>query len=520
MTIEGRRKISGKAFSVLMNLMKKTVLILTSCVLISLATCGYSQLELTFDSRYNARYYSLDSIIIKNINTGNRTVNYYPDTILKLIITGIEVPKKSEDQNNTGGLKISLNQNYPNPFDGKTNFNICLQQDVKLTISIYNVSGKLLLNYEKQMPAGNHSFTFSGGAEEIYFLVAKTPGYSSAIKMINLGSRINDPGINLDYNCYIPNNEYSYNQINKNGNTPIDKSGYKYSGKLKSGLNEFVYNPGDSLMLIGYMTNDTNTVISDTIIERPDLSKIITFLFGKEHRVVIILYHVITDSIPGNEYERNSTDFDNDLKYMMGKDYKFLSINDLLLLQSGEMKLYSDGIIITFDDGDSSNYTRVFPLLAGYDIPATFFIVPEWIGDSSYMTWPEVWQMSQYVNAHGVMPFTIGSHTSSHPYLEQSAQYFSDHQDYLDFLYTELEDSRVWIVDITSQENIFLSLPYGDGANNIDIINTAQFCGYKGIRTSVYNSFTADEMNIYALPGISILSNYSIQIIEEFLDQW
>jgi peptidoglycan/xylan/chitin deacetylase (PgdA/CDA1 family) len=159
-------------------------------------------------------------------------------------------------------------------------------------------------------------------------------------------------------------------------------------------------------------------------------------------------------------------------------------------------------------------------LLSEYDIPATFFIVPEWIGDSIYMTWPEVWQMSQYVSTEGAMPFTIGSHTSSHPYLEQSEQYFSDHQDYLDFLYTELEDSRAWIVDITGQSDIFLALPYGDGANNIDIINTAIFCGYSGIRTSVYDSFTADEMNLYALPCISILTNYSIQIIDEFLDLW
>ena len=300
----------------------------------------------------------------------------------------------------------------------------------------------------------------------------------------------------------------------------MHRSGNKLHGTLKSSLNEFEYNPGDSLMFIGYMTNDTNTVISDTIIERPDQSKTITFLFEKKHRVLLILYHVITDSIPGNEYERNTTDFDNDLRYMIGTDYQLLSINDLLLVQSGSMKLYSDGIIITFDDGDTSNYTKAFPLLSEYNIPATFFLVPEWIGDSSFMTWPEVYQMSQYVNAEGVNSFIMGSHTSSHPYLEQSAQYFTDHQDYLDFLYTELEDSRVWIVDITGQENIFLSLPYGDGAYNTDIINTAISCGYKGIRTSLYDSFTIDSMNIYALPCVSILSNYSIHIIEEFRDVW
>jgi peptidoglycan/xylan/chitin deacetylase (PgdA/CDA1 family) len=494
--------------------MRDCIFHILTCLLLSGFASAYSQLELSFTSKYKDNYYQLDSVLIENINSGSWTVNYYPDTLLQLIITGIEELQNPEE------LRIALNQNYPNPFEDKTKFDIYLLENEKLNICIYNVLGKLLLNYEQLMQSGNHSFTFSGGGEEIYFLVAKTPGYSSAIKMINIGSRINDMRLTLDYNGYSPINEYNYDPINKNGYSQINASGYKPPGKLKSGLNEFEYNPGDSLMFVGYMTNDTGRVIADTIIDRPKQSKTICFQFEKKHRIAIIMYHDITDSVPGNDYERNSNDFANDMKFVLDDNYQLLSMNDLLLLQSGILKLYSDGIIITFDDGYESNYTKAFTLLSEYDIPASFFIVPEWIGDSIYMTWPEVWQISQYVNNDGIMPFIIGSHTSSHPYLEQSAQYFTDHQDYLDFLYTELEDSRSWIVDITGQSDIFLALPFGDGANNIDIINTAVSCGYKGIRTSIYDSFAPEEMNLFALPCISILSNDSIEFIEEFFEYW
>jgi peptidoglycan/xylan/chitin deacetylase (PgdA/CDA1 family) len=224
------------------------------------------------------------------------------------------------------------------------------------------------------------------------------------------------------------------------------------------------------------------------------------------------------DTTPKNEYERNLDDFKNDLLYIRKNNYQVLSLEDLLLIETGESELTSDGIIITFDDGFYSNYSMAFPLLSQYEMPGTFFIVPEWIGDTNYMTWPQVWDVSQYINDVGVKPFCIGSHTSSHPYLEQSAQYFTNHQDYLNFLSTELADSKNWIVDITGQTNIFLSLPFGDGAYNDDIISTAIYYGYKGIRTSVYNSFTADEIDLFALPGISILSHYSIDIIEDFLN--
>ncbi|HUH58429.1 MAG TPA: polysaccharide deacetylase family protein, partial [Pseudomonadales bacterium] len=113
---------------------------------------------------------------------------------------------------------------------------------------------------------------------------------------------------------------------------------------------------------------------------------------------------------------------------------------------------------------------------------------------------------------------SIGSHTSSHPFLEKSEQYFNTHGEYMDFLNIELGDSKHWIVDITHQPDVFLALPYGDGAYNQDIINSAAENGYKGIRTSVWNSFTVDEMNLFALPSIPILSDSSIDIIEYYFD--
>ena len=117
----------------------------------------------------------------------------------------------------------------------------------------------------------------------------------------------------------------------------------------------------------------------------------------------------------------------------------------------------------------------------------------------------------------GNFPFVIGSHTSSHPYLEQSISNFPTHDAYLNFLNTELGDSKIWITDITGQSDIYLSLPYGDGANNQEIISVAKANGYSGIRTSMWDSFDPEKMNIYALPSIPILSDSPIEMIEDYL---
>jgi peptidoglycan/xylan/chitin deacetylase (PgdA/CDA1 family) len=265
------------------------------------------------------------------------------------------------------------------------------------------------------------------------------------------------------------------------------------------------------------MTDVTGFVVSDTIDDTPRESTNYTFSFEKTPRIVILMYHKITDSVPLVEYERNITDFENDLIYLQEHNYRILSMGDLPLLKTGDLKLTSDGIIITFDDGYESNYTIAYPLLIKYKMPATFFLVTEWMETPDFMPWSEVWLLSQYLDEGGKALFNIGSHTSSHPSLEQSAQNFDTHEDYLNFLNTELRDSKTWIVDVTGQANTFLSLPFGDGANNQDIINTAKENGYSGIRTSVWNSFTVDKMNLYSLPSIPILSGTSIEVIENYL---
>lgn len=456
---------------------------------------NYGQLELYFTAKYRSNHYPLDSIIIENINTGSRIIKYYPDTMLQLVITG------SGDIRKQGGSELKLCQNYPNPFKDRTDFNIYMPRADLLTIHVYNIQGKELLQFEKNMPAGCHSFTFTGPNETIYFLTAGTRNYSKSIRMIQAGGSIRPSGLHLYYQGFVPGNDEDADP----------------NGTLKNNNSDPEYHQGDLLRLTGFITNDTGAVVSDTIIHSPTVSKTYTFQFEKTNRIVILMYHELVNNEPGNEYERNVTDFENDLVYLRN-NYQIFSMEDLLMIDTGALQLNSDAVIITFDDGYHSDHSMAFPLLAGYDLPATFFIVAEWVDSIDYMIWPEVYQLSQYVNGEGKRLFNVSSHTSSHPYLEKSAQYFDDHQDYLNFLYTELADSKNWIVDITGRPDIFLSLPFGDGAYNADIIQTAKYCGYLGIRTSEYSSFTADEMDLFALPAIPVLDDTTIDIIETYFN--
>jgi peptidoglycan/xylan/chitin deacetylase (PgdA/CDA1 family) len=467
--------------------MAKFISILSFLLLTAGLKCGFSQSKLVFTGTFNDKFYPFDSLHIEDLSTTSRIVKNYPDTILKLLITDIDQP--------VGGNEFILSQNFPNPFNTETHFNIYMPEPDKLNITVFDLSGKTILNYNDHMPAGDHSFTFSGGEDQIYLLSAKTSIRSSAIKMLNSSG----------FSGALPALVYNGMKLNEI--------------RTVKGKGEFEFNTGDDLVYTGYMTDRTGSVLTDTIYDSPKESKLYTFRFEKKFRIVILMYHKITDSVPLDEYERNTVEFENDLIYLRNKNYQILSMDDLPRIRSGELELISDAVIITFDDGYKSNYTKAFPLLTTYNMPATFFLTTEWIGTEDFMSWSEAWLMSEFINANNQRMFKMGSHTSSHPYLEQSAQNFGTHEAYLEFLRTELNDSKNWIVDVTGQPDIFISLPYGDGANNQDIINVAMESGYSGIRTSMWNSFNIEEMNLFALPSIPILYESSIDIIEDYFNR-
>jgi peptidoglycan/xylan/chitin deacetylase (PgdA/CDA1 family) len=465
--------------------MKSHIFLVILSALMICQSKTYAQIELSFTAKYQNMYYPLDSIVIENLQNDSKTVLYYPDTIFQTQITSIQnYPQYAHN--------LFLKQNFPNPYDDNTNFQFFLPENGNVTIEVTNILGQRAIYFQKHHESGLHSYSFKGGKEHIYLLNVQTEKNNASIFMI----------------CSNPQSS---------NNPEIAYIGFTYSQPLfKEQKTNFIYEFGNVLQYSCFITDSQNNVQSEVITDSPLENKMYTFQFENPFRIVILMYHEIVSYEPDNEYQRHVNDFENDLIYLQNEGYQILSIEDLLLINQGQLDLEANGVIITFDDGYNSDYSKAFPLLSQYNMPATFFIVTDWIGTENYMTWSEVWLMSEYRNNANKRLFTIGSHTSSHPFLEQSSQNFPNHQAYLNFLNTELEDSKNWIVDVTGQQNIFLSLPFGDGANNQDIIQTAINNGYKGIRTSLWNSFSIQEMNLFVLPSLPILTESSINSIETY----
>jgi peptidoglycan/xylan/chitin deacetylase (PgdA/CDA1 family) len=222
-------------------------------------------------------------------------------------------------------------------------------------------------------------------------------------------------------------------------------------------------------------------------------------------RIIVLMYHRIVEGEATNLYERSVRDFEADLKYLVDNDIKVISFKDIEdIVATGKMP-GGNSVVITFDDGDHSWYTLARPLLLQYKMKATFLLWTYMIGHDSFLSWNEVGLMSQYMYSGGERPFLFGSHTFSHQYLLQRRSGFSTANEYNSFLDYELGESKRIIESHTGCEVSGLSLPFGDGAGDIDLITAIKRNGYKFIRTSFWGAIENPAMSLYSIPSIPML---------------
>jgi len=238
---------------------------------------------------------------------------------------------------------------------------------------------------------------------------------------------------------------------------------------------------------------------------------------GNEGKIIVLMYHRIVKGEAGNLYERSIANLEKDLIYLKENRIKILTFNDLgTLSEEGKMP-EGNSAIITFDDGDESWYTLVRPLLLKYRIKATFFLWTSMMDHDSFMAWDEVEDMGNYVLPGGERPFIFGSHTCSHQYLFDNKAGFANDSEYNAYLDYELGESRKLIEKHTHGIVSVLSLPFGDGAGDSEIIAAAQRNGYKFVRTSIWGAISDPDINHYIIPSLPMLDSTEPDLIGYYL---
>ncbi len=139
-------------------------------------------------------------------------------------------------------------------------------------------------------------------------------------------------------------------------------------------------------------------------------------------RFVTIALHDVVDR--ADEVDDDAVTADRLVAYfdwLRGNGWQAVSLDDVVRAQRGEQALPAKAVLLSIDDGYRSLYTRIYPLLLAYRMPAVAALVGEWMATPSGATVRygdrEVarerfisWEQAREMQRSGLVEFALHSH--------------------------------------------------------------------------------------------------------------
>ncbi len=124
----------------------------------------------------------------------------------------------------------------------------------------------------------------------------------------------------------------------------------------------------------------------------------------KQGRLLVLAYHNLSEEPKPETVERElfelrpsvtKRQFESHLQ-VLKKEFKVVSLPDIVREIGEKGRLEDDSVAITFDDGYQSFYHLAFPLLRKYDFPATVFLPTDFVNSQKAFWWDELLQIIFY----------------------------------------------------------------------------------------------------------------------------
>ena len=216
--------------------------------------------------------------------------------------------------------------------------------------------------------------------------------------------------------------------------------------------------------------------------------------------LIVLIYHELCRSQDRIEYNYLFTQdqFEDHLVTINKYDYTVITCDSFLNCLKDSTYKKKKFLMITFDDGNQSDFKIASPLLGKYELNATFFITTDWINKKGFLQEEEIRELAQ-------QGFSIQSHAKSHRFL--------DKLDLL-MLHEELYCSKRRLEDIIAKEVFALSIP--GGRLNRKVIQVASNVGYKIIYTSVPFQLET-KLNLFLIGRIGMRYPFNLFDFNEML---
>jgi peptidoglycan/xylan/chitin deacetylase (PgdA/CDA1 family) len=213
-----------------------------------------------------------------------------------------------------------------------------------------------------------------------------------------------------------------------------------------------------------------------------DLSKILILLY---HRLLSKEENLSKIDSEDRVYLLKEEEFSKHLEYLHSEEWSTISVEQLLESLKNKTLFPERSLIISFDDGNQTDYDLAFTLLERFGFKATFFLTSDFIDRPGHLTRSQILQMSK-----GGMEF--GSHGKTHRFLSTLSE---------KELRSELVESKTVLEDLIGKDISLLSLP--GGYHSSEVIEMARDAGYKAIFTSRFD-WNTEETDPFELRRMSL----------------
>ncbi|MDY1549420.1 poly-beta-1,6-N-acetyl-D-glucosamine N-deacetylase PgaB [Luteibacter sahnii] len=208
--------------------------------------------------------------------------------------------------------------------------------------------------------------------------------------------------------------------------------------------------------------------------------------------LIVLAYHDVRDDVAARaDHDPDATSTDHliaHFDWLKANGYHMVSLEQVVQAGHGGAPLPPNAVLLTFDDGLKSFYTRVYPLLRAYHYPALAALVGSWIDlpdgkrmpyngsdcdRSCFLTWDQVAEMQtsglvefashSWALHEGIQGNPQGNLQPAAAYLkyDASTRRYETEAEYSDRLRADLDHSASEIAEHTGVRPRAMVWPYG-----------------------------------------------------------
>lgn len=213
---------------------------------------------------------------------------------------------------------------------------------------------------------------------------------------------------------------------------------------------------------------------------------------------LVLNYHDILEEEervpPFDRIGVNKDHLNDHFKWLKQNNYHVISVQDVLDAAKGLKALPKNAVMLTFDDGYLSFYTRALPLLKKYKYPATLAVVGDWLENEKAYSGKPLMNIAQIREAMATGLVEIASHThdfhhsvvaspqgnkqsavTSRLFSTEYDEYEKD-EDYRKRIFQEVAKSSDGLLQLTGARPRVIVWPYGEF--NMLAMEAAKYAGF------------------------------------------